>query len=59
MVTSMEDFAGTKGGGRVSYETGFDSKQPKLETKLVLAYTKQNVCFGCFDSLLKQNVPNP
>ncbi len=28
----------------MSFETSFDSKQPKLEPKLVLA---QNVCFGC------------
>jgi len=34
---------------RVSFETNFDSKQPKLEPKL-------NVCFGCLASILKQRV---
>ncbi len=34
---------------RVSFETSFDSKQPKLEPKL-------NVCFGCFASIPKQRV---
>jgi hypothetical protein len=40
---------------RVSFETSFDSNQPKLEPKLVsaLSETKKNVCFGCFASLAK------
>ncbi len=34
---------------RVSFETSFDSKQPKL-------YPKQNICFGSFASIPKQRV---
>ncbi len=32
----------------MSFETSFESKQPKLEPKLVLALSEQNVCFGLF-----------
>ncbi len=37
---------------RVSFKTSFHSKQPKLFRH----YLKQNVCFGCFASILKQRV---
>jgi hypothetical protein len=42
---------------RVSFETSFDSKQPKLEPKLFFfsAPSEKNVC-GCFGSILKQRV---
>ncbi len=40
----------------MSFETSFDSKQLKLEPKLVRRYPKQNVCFGCFASIPKQRV---
>jgi hypothetical protein len=40
----------------VFFKTSFDWKQPKLEPKLVLALLEQNVCFGCFGSILKQSV---
>jgi hypothetical protein len=44
--------------GRVSFETSFDSKQPKLEPKLVSgsALSEHYVCFGCFAPIAKQRV---
>ncbi len=45
-----------RGGPRVSFKTSFDSKQPKLEPKLVSALSETNVCFGCFASIPKQRV---
>ncbi len=36
---------GPKGGGRVSFETSFDSKQPKLEPKLVSALSETKRLF--------------
>ncbi len=41
---------------RVSFETSFDSKQPKMEPKLVSAWSETNVCFGCFSFIPKQRV---
>ena len=39
---------GPKGGGRVSFETSFDSKQPKLEPKLVSALSETKRLFRLF-----------
>jgi hypothetical protein len=36
------------GGGRVSFETSFDSKQPKLEPKLVSALSETKRLFRLF-----------
>ncbi len=41
---------------RVSFETSFDSKQPKLEPKLVLALSETKHLFCCFASIPKQRV---
>jgi hypothetical protein len=41
---------------RVSCETSFDSKQPKLESKLVSILSETSCCFGCFGSISKQRV---
>jgi hypothetical protein len=43
---------------RVSFETSFDSKQPKLEPKLFFfsALSEKNVCLGFFGSIPKQRV---
>jgi hypothetical protein len=43
---------------RVSCETNFDTKQPKLEPKLVskLSETRRLFNFGCFGSISKQRV---
>jgi len=37
-----------KSGGRVSFETSFDSKQPKLEPKLVSALSETKRLFRLF-----------
>jgi hypothetical protein len=36
---------------RVSFKTSFDSKQPKLELKLVSALSEKNGCYRCFASI--------
>jgi hypothetical protein len=41
---------------RVSSETSFVSKQPKLEPKLVLALSETRHLFGCFAVISKQGV---
>jgi hypothetical protein len=37
-----------------SFETSFDSQQPKLELKLVWALSEAKFYFGCIASILKQ-----
>jgi hypothetical protein len=39
---------GPRGGGRVSFETSFDSKQPKLEPKLVSVLSETKCLFRLF-----------
>jgi hypothetical protein len=41
---------------RVSFETSFDLKHPKLKRIRNYHYPKQNACFCCFDSIPKQRV---
>ncbi len=40
----------------MSFETSFDSKQPKLEPKLFSALSETKCLFGCFASIPKQRV---